>query len=108
MIMFANNPRALMIVFINRSVIFATVLKSMSFGSVGRRMTNKMVFVLMPWVLIASAVIVRRFPVSVAPVMFSADMLIPVPFVMPVISAIRPGCTCKKKKYHCRHHTNFQ
>ena len=93
--MFANHLLMVMIESMDRSVIFLTVLKSVSFGSIDRRMTIIMFLVITPGVLIPSAVIVRRFPVSVAPVMFSADMLVPDLFMMPFFSAIRPGSTCK-------------
>ena len=93
--MFANHLMAVMIVFVNRSVIFLTVLKSVSFGSVGRRMTIIMFFVMTPGVFIPPVAVERRFPVSVAPVMFSTDMLSPDLTLMPVFCAIRPGSTCK-------------
>ena len=92
MVMFANHLTAVRIVFVNRSVISAIVLKGVSFGSVGRGMMNIIFFVMTPGVLIASAVIVRRFPISVAPVRFSADMLISDLFMEPAFFAIRPGC----------------
>ncbi len=66
--MFANHFMAVTIVVINRSVIFLMVLKSVSFGSVGRRITIIMFFVITPGVLIPSAAVVRRFPAFVAPV----------------------------------------
>jgi hypothetical protein len=93
--MFVNHFMAATIVFMHRSVIFLTVLKSVSFGSVGRRMTIILFFVMTPGVLMPSGAIMRRFMVSVAPVMFSADMLVPDLFMMPVFSAIRPGSTYK-------------
>ena len=95
MVMFVNPFIAVIIVFMNRSVIFMTVLKSVSSGSMSRQMTIIMFFVMTPGVLIPPAVVARRFLVSGAPVMFSADMLIPDPIRMPVFSAIRPGSTCK-------------
>ena len=91
MVMFANDLTAVRIMSMNRSVIFLTVLKSVSFGSVGRRMTNIMFFEMTPGVLIPSAVIVRRFMGPVVFVMFSADMFIADLFRMPVFAAIRPG-----------------
>ena len=95
MVMSANHLMAVKIVFIDRSVIFLTVLKGVSFGSVGRRMTSIIFLVLTPGVFIPPVAVVSRFPVSVAPVMFSAEMLIPGLFLMPVFSDIRPGRTCK-------------
>jgi hypothetical protein len=95
MIMFVNPFIAVIIVFMNRSVIFVTVLKSVPFGSVSRQVTIIMFFVMTSGVLIPPAVVVRRFLVSVAPVIFSADMLIPDRIMMPVFSALRPGSTCK-------------
>ena len=93
--MFVNHFRAVTIVVLNRSVIFLAVLKSVYFGSVGRRMTIILFFVLTPGVLIPPAARVRHFLVSVTPVMFSADLLIPDLFMMPVFCTIRPGSTCK-------------
>ena len=93
--MFANHLMAVMILFMNRSVIFATVFKGVFFGFVDCRMTNITFYVMTPGVLIASAAMVRRFPVSVASVRFSADVLISDNFMMPVFCVIRPGCTGK-------------
>ena len=93
--MIVNHFMAATIVFMHRSVIFLTVFKSVSFGSVGRRMTIILFFVMTPGGGIPSAAMVRRFMVSVAPVRFSADMLVPDLFMIPVFSAIRPGSTCK-------------
>jgi len=81
MVMFVNHYMAVMIVFMNRSV--------------GRRMTIIMFFEMTPALLIPSTAIVRRFPVSVALVMFGADMLRPDLTMMPVFCAIRLGSTCK-------------
>jgi hypothetical protein len=93
MIMFANNPTAVRIRFMNRSVVVLTVLKNVSCGSGGRRMTNIMFFVMTPGVFIPSAVIVGRFMGPAVFVMFSADIFIPDLFRMPVFAAIRPGIT---------------
>jgi len=103
MVMFANDLTAVRIMSMNRSMIFLTVLKSVSCGSVGCRMTNIMFFimaiilffVMMPGVLIPSAVIVGRFMGPAVFVMFSADMFIPDLFRMPAFAAIRPGSTGK-------------
>jgi hypothetical protein len=54
-----------------------------------------MFLVMTPGVFIPPVAVERRFPVSVAPVMFSAEMLIPGLFLMPFFAAIRPGGTCK-------------
>ena len=95
MVMFVNHLMAVMILPMNRSVIFMTVLRGVSFCSVDRPMTIIMFLVMTPGVLIRSAAIVRSIRVSVAPGMFSAEMLVPDLFRMPDFSAIRPGCTCK-------------
>jgi hypothetical protein len=81
--------------FMNRSVIFVMMLKSVYFGSVSRPMTIIVFFVTVPWGLIPSATIVRPSLVSVAPLMPGAEMFFIDLFMMPVISAIRPGSTHK-------------
>jgi len=101
MVMSANYFMTVMIVlpvmpeFMNRFVIFVMMLKSVSFVSVSRPMTIIMLFVMTPWGLIPSAIIMRPSLVSVAPVMPGAEMFFIDLFMMPVISAIRPGITHK-------------
>ena len=98
MVMSANYFMTVMIVipvFVKRSVKFAAIHKSVSFGSISRLMTIIMFFVMTPGGLIPSAVIARRFLISVASVMPGAEMFFFDLFMMPVFSAIRPGSTHK-------------
>ena len=103
MVMSANDLRAVRIMSMNRSVISLTVLESVFRGSMGRRMTSIMffiiaiitLFIMIPGVLVPSAVMVGRFMIPAVSVLFSADVFIPDLFMMPVFSAIRPGSTGK-------------
>ena len=100
-VMFANYFMTVMIVmpvmpeFMERSVIFVMMVKSVSFGSVNRPMAIIVSFVMVPRGLIPSATLVRPSMVSVALVMPRAEMFFMALFMMPVFSAIRPGDTHK-------------
>ena len=86
--------------FMNRSVIFAMVLKSVSFGSVSRRMTIIMFFIMYYVVYndTGGAHAIRGYCETIPGTCRSfchvqRKCFFPDLFMMPVFSAIRPGST---------------
>ena len=92
----------------NPSVMFEMALKSVSLGAVGRPMAIIIFFVMTPVMIIPTAAMVRRFMISVVPVMGRSEMLVLLMIMMPVFSAIRPGSASKQKNCQCRYHAYFQ
>ena len=85
---------AVLIVFMNRSMIFMMVPGVVLPFPVRRRMAIIMFYTVPLGMLVPVAVRVRRFPIVLAAFVLTAEMLFFGLFTMPVVSVVRPGSAC--------------
>jgi hypothetical protein len=86
---------AVMIVFINRSMISVAVLESVFSVPMTSQMAIMAFFVIVAGVVIPTAVKMRPFPIISAILIITADMLFLHLIIMTFFGVIRQGSTCR-------------